>query len=161
MALPWERAEKEGTEAWEAFCCYRDMGFQRSVRKVALELHKSSTLIGGWSSTHGWEARCRAWDEEIDRKSRDAQAQAIVDMRSRHAAIATILQQKAIDRLQKIEISTLTPRDTLSFIVEAVKIERLSRGETTQNVGVRFDQMTDEELLALTTEQDNADASTA
>ena len=48
---PWERLEGEGVKAYEAFSVYRELGEERSIRAVAKQLNKSTTLIGRWSRT--------------------------------------------------------------------------------------------------------------
>jgi len=75
----WDQQPQESAPAFEAFQLYRDMGAERSVRKVAERLGKNASLIGRWSMQHGWVARARAWDREQDR-------QLIAAMRKKHAA---------------------------------------------------------------------------
>lgn len=42
---PWERLEGEGVKAYEAFSVYLELGEERSIRAVAKQLNKSTTLI--------------------------------------------------------------------------------------------------------------------
>jgi hypothetical protein len=59
---PWERLIKESEPAWVAFETYRKMTPPRRLRGVTRDLHKSLTLIGGWSRLHHWVNRVRAYD---------------------------------------------------------------------------------------------------
>lgn len=129
---PWERNPRESQPAWEAFCTYRDMGQERSVRRAARSLHKSLTVVGGWSSRWRWPDRCAAWDSEQDRVRRDASLKAITEMARRHASLAVGLQVKLAERLKGINAMELTPRDLATWLDLAVKVERLSLGEPTE-----------------------------
>ena len=154
MALPWERRENESARGWGAFVCYRDMGPRRSLAKVRQEYGKNKRLLERWSAVHSWVKRVEAWDLEIDRRSRDALAQAILDMRERHIAMAMLLQQKVIERLQNFDPKELNPRVMMYWLVEACKLERISRGEPGTFISVDVQRMSDEDLIKLLTQDD-------
>lgn len=124
---PWEQQPGESAKAFEAFAIYRDMGVERSVRKVAQRLNKSLTLIGKWSSRYNWPERARAYDRDLDRQ---AHAQAVRDVRSmtnRHIRIAMQLQAKALEALEQLNVATLSPKMQLAFLAKATEIERMNR----------------------------------
>lgn len=84
----WERQPGESEQAYASFEVYRDQTRPRSIRRVARQVHKSSTIVGRHSSQWKWPARVAAWD----RHQTAAQLQATVDERrragERHAQIA-------------------------------------------------------------------------
>ena len=124
---PWEQQPGESAKAFEAFAIYRDMGVERSVRKVTQRLNKSLTLIGKWSSAYNWPERARAYDRDLDRQ---AHAQAVRDVRSmtnRHIRIAMQLQAKALQALEQLDVTTLSPKMQLAFLAKATEIERMNR----------------------------------
>ena len=124
---PWEQQPGESAKAFEAFAIYRDMGVERSVRKVTQRLNKSLTLIGKWSSAYNWPERARAYDRDLDRQ---AHAQAVRDVRSmtnRHIRIAMQLQAKALEALEQLNVATLSPKMQLAFLAKATEIERMNR----------------------------------
>lgn len=124
---PWEQQPGESAKAFEAFAIYRDMGVERSVRKVTQRLNKSLTLIGKWSSRYNWPERVRAYDRDLDRQ---AHAQAVRDVRSmtnRHIRIAMQLQAKALEALEQLNVATLSPKMQLAFLAKATEIERMNR----------------------------------
>ena len=124
---PWEQQPGESAKAFEAFAIYRDMGVERSVRKVTQRLNKSLTLIGKWSSRYNWPERARAYDRDLDRQ---AHAQAVRDVRSmtnRHIRIAMRLQAKALEALEQLNVATLSPKMQLAFLAKATEIERMNR----------------------------------
>jgi hypothetical protein len=147
MNEPWERLPGESDAAISAFVLYRDLGAQRSLDAASTRYHarnqqptdqpqsgsrknkKCSGQIRTWADRWDWRARAAAWDAEQDRQARQAMLQEIVDMRKRHAQEAMMLQKAAMQRLQALDPQTLTQSQLLDYLVEATKLERLSRGE--------------------------------
>lgn len=128
---PFERQEGETTKAFEAFAKYRDLGLERSIRKVARELSKSDTIIKRWSSKWDWVERVKAYDMEMDRQALIQEEKKRKDMAKRHANLATVFQQKVLERLKAINPAELSTSDLVRWFEISVKIERLSRGEST------------------------------
>lgn len=126
---PWERQDGETARAWEAFCIYRDMGPDRSLRKVVQELNKNLTTIAEWSSKYDWVKRVAAWDAEQDRIARQEQTKAIKAMRNRHAGMAKAMIVKAGRALQRIPDEEIKASDISRMIEVASKLERISRGD--------------------------------
>ena len=126
---PWERQPEETAKAFEAFAVYRDMGIERSIRKVGQHLGKSATQIAEWSSKNNWVERCAAWDTEQDRIARREQAKAIKAMRNRHAGIAKALIVKAGRALNRIPDDEIKASDISRMVEVASKLERISRGD--------------------------------
>jgi len=125
---PWDRQEGEGAKAFEAFAIYRDMGPERSIRKVAQALDKSRTLIGNWSSTYEWVKRSDAWDIEQDRLSRIAQQKTSREMNERQARIAVTLQGKMLQALETLDPKRVKPQDLARIMELGLKYERIARG---------------------------------
>jgi hypothetical protein len=136
---PWDRLEHETPKAFQAFLTYRDLGPGRSVR-AAYEHRTGKTLKGNppahygrWSADFGWYRRAAAYDDETARLNeqaqREADASAIADMRKRHITAAMAAQQKALQALQKVDPTALTPNAIIRFLVQATKLERVARGE--------------------------------
>ena len=125
----WERQPEESAKAWEAFVIYRDLGLQRSLRKVAEELSKSETLMKRWSKQYDWPKRAQAWDAEQDRISRAAQVEEIKKMRRRHAKIAETAMDKISAALERLDPEDISNSDIARLMSEASKLERLSRGD--------------------------------
>lgn len=132
--LPWERQRGESRQAFEAFALYRDLGSDRSYAKVARELGKSLTLIQRWGSRWDWVARAAAWDREQDRIRRETQLEAIKKMNEQHALIASAFLQKLVERLRNTDPRELPAAVMPKWFETAVKVERLARGEPTENI---------------------------
>jgi hypothetical protein len=134
MTMPeaWERQKGESRKAYEAFRVYRDMGAARSLAKVAEKLGKSTTLLSRWSAKHDWVERCRKYDEYMEREYLLQQAEERRKMAERHAKQAMMFQNKILERMRSLDPRELSPNDLIRWFDIAVKIERLSRGESTE-----------------------------
>jgi hypothetical protein len=138
--LPYERQPGETAKAYAAFQVYRDLGIKRSVDEVGKRLYgtqkgrKRGTTgrLRAWFTTWRWEERAAAWDDHLDQEARKAQEDARRSMAERHATMATSLQLKALERLQKMKPEELDASEVLRYLVEAAKLERLARGEPTE-----------------------------
>ena len=126
---PWERQPGETTRAYEAFVMYRDMGADRSLRKVVQKLGKNFTTIGEWSGKYKWVDRVAAWEQEQDRVNRQAQLDEIKKMRKRHADLANAILIKAAKALQRIPDDDIKATDVSRMVDVASKLERISRGD--------------------------------
>lgn len=128
----WERQPKESAQAFEALDLYCKMGKKRSLRKVAEKLSKSDTLIKRWSSTWNWQKRSRDYDNELIRQELEEQRKAVKKMQERQIQTAMLIQKKAVQALDQLQIEDLSPKDILSFISEGTKLERQVRSEITE-----------------------------
>lgn len=134
---PWERQQGEGVKAFEAFNTYMLMGTERSLTKVANELNKSTAMMARWSSQWNWVKRAAAWDVEQENLARKDQIEAIKKMRKRHATLATQMLAKVTRKLSKMTEDELTPQDMKAWVETASKLERLSRGDTSEVIEER------------------------
>ncbi|MBW4449829.1 MAG: hypothetical protein KME38_24060 [Spirirestis rafaelensis WJT71-NPBG6] len=69
----WERLESESQKQWDAFRLYRDMGQNRSIARVLVELGlapSSQRMLERFSSKNNWVQRCREYDDYCDRRNR-------------------------------------------------------------------------------------------
>src|SRR5262249_19252081 len=97
-------------------------------------LPRASGTIRRWAQRWSWLERARAWDQETQRLQQAEQLAAIQEMAQRHAKEALLMQNKAIESLRQLRPEELGARDTLAYLIEAAKLERLARGEPTERV---------------------------
>lgn len=148
-AEPWERLDSESAKAFAAFCLFRDMGPKRTLNEASRRYHskasgvqdkdnqgtdkpryrQKSGLMRLWYEKFDWRQRALAWDGEMERRQREATAEARLEMTRRHVLQAKALQSKAIERLAQIDPATLEANDVLAFIVQATRLERTALGE--------------------------------
>lgn len=130
----WERQKNEGSKPFHAFTVYRDLGPDRSIRKVLNtgQIKTTERQLEIWSSSFSWVDRVMAYDDYLDSIKRKEKEQAIIDMSERHAKLAVAFQQKVAQRLSKLDASELSPVDLSRWLDVSTKLERISRGEPTE-----------------------------
>ncbi len=138
----WDRQTGESGKAYAAFAAYRDLGpSQRSIAKAARQLGKHKVTLEVWSRRWRWVARVDAWDQEQERLLREEQDRARREMCERHANLATLFQNKIVQRLMaftEADLAGMSPRDLAYWLDVGVKVERLARGEPTAEVRNRL-----------------------
>jgi hypothetical protein len=177
MTGSWDRQPGESAKAYLAFCRYRDLGPTRCLDQASRAYHqqqqrgdadgvavavgghagrksRASGIIRAWAERWQWRARAAAWDQELEHVKRREQVAAVQEMGERHAKESMLLQNKAVERLRQLHPEELKPRDVLSFLIEAAKLERLARGEPTERIAEEHSfpdvkELSDEELAAI------------
>lgn len=134
---PWDRQPGETTKAFEAFTVYRDLGYSRSIEKAANVLGKTRVTLEPWSRKYSWGKRVAEWDAEQDRIAREAQIEEIKKMRKRHTDIASAMIIKAARALNRMKEEDIKAADISRFVEVAAKLERLSRGDTSEVIEER------------------------
>lgn len=146
----WDRLPGENANQYDKFCRYRDMRYtgvdgrkldgiqapyrRRNLRGLAEEMGmKRHMTLGDASVKYNWVERCEAYDIEIERQNREQQEQMILKMNKDHADLAAQMVRKAAKRLLTIPEEELSAADIVRLVDVGVKIERLSRGESTEN----------------------------
>ena len=127
---PWERQDGETEKAFSAFKAYLEME-DRNICQLAKRLAKSRQLVDKWKQKYNWQERCIAWDKSLQEIEYKTAVKERKKMAKRHIAIAMSMQAKAIEALQKIDVSKLNANEIIRLFDTSVKIERLSRGEAT------------------------------
>lgn len=144
---PWDRQPDENQQQYEKFCAYRDMKYEkaangipqvdifrsRSIRKLSADAKCNRTLIEKLSARFRWQARCDAYDLYITKLQRDENEKNIRDMQKRHAQIASEILKKAVRRILSLPDEEISAGDLVRMADVGVKIERLARGESTEN----------------------------
>ncbi len=136
-ALPWERQPGEGTKAYEAFSTYRDMGYDRSIAKVAEKLGKSEALLERWSRTYKWVERVTAWDVEADRLATKKLLKDIANTRARQRKQALKMQVKGLELLKEIQPGDAKLSEIVSLLKLGMEQERITLGDVGEVVEER------------------------
>lgn len=157
---PWERQAGEGDKAWAAFVAFRDLGPRRTVVAALRSEGKNPGSLRRWekwASQFHWRERARAWDAEVDRRSREAQVQAREDMARRHIEQAMALQALGRGQLGRWldptnpEKPTLNIWSVMQLIAMGTNLERLARGTPEEEQDTKRD-LTWSELMRLAEE---------
>jgi len=137
----WDIMPGEKSEDYKRFCAYRDMshvvpgvaGETRSIRKLATQLKIQRQRLERLSTKYNWVSRAEAYDIYMADKIRRENEADIVKMRKEHATIAQQMLRKATKRLLSIPEEEMSAQDIARLVDVGVRVERLSRGEATEN----------------------------
>lgn len=166
---PWDRQDGESSMWFARFDNYRRMGPKRSILAVlhaedaqrGFERKRASSYPASWheaSVRWRWRERADLWDRAQQRLLREAEDRDLAERRRAWIAQAQALQavgSQALLRLQDLVAEgvpgVLSPRDTLAFLGEGLKLELLARGEPTEIAERRHrdlpvEEMSDDEL---------------
>ena len=135
----WERQPRETSRAYELFCAYRDMGIERSLRKMKASLNGSPSVrrLQVLSARWNWVERSQAYDDYLEYQRRLQQEKERREMNDRHAKIAILGQNVAVKGIEQLlaNVQTgqqnLNPSELARLVDVSVKVERLARGEST------------------------------
>lgn len=129
---PWERLDGESPRAFAAFAAYRDLGVERSLRKVHRDTGHSMGLLSTWSSHNRWVVRAEAWDRHLDAEKRKAikarQERALDDQATVAQAVLGIVAQ----RLAAMKPEQLRSGDIPRFLMAAATVQRAALGIPTK-----------------------------
>lgn len=133
---PWERQALEPAKAFEAFCVYRDMPpKERSLDRVRQKIGKGSVRhIEGWSSKWKWVSRASEYNAYMDKQARELDMKEREEMSKLHIKAARAMLTKALKALNAIPPENMSANDISRMIEVSSKLERLSRGESTESV---------------------------
>lgn len=109
---------------------------KRSLRRVAAAFNMNFRTIARQSEAGEWVKRCEQYDAYVDRINREANEAAIRKMNADHALLAQQMIRKATKRLLMIPEDQISAAELVRMVDVAVKVERLSRGESTENQAV-------------------------
>ncbi len=133
----------EGSKAFAAFCCYRDLGASRSIEKAWRNVGSSGnrSVFDGWSSDFNWVVRARAYDAHLDSLAREEQRLAVQEMAARHSRLAQMGLEIAEENLLRIKKKmdenkegTLDVGEMRMLVKDFALLERLTVGEPTEQV---------------------------
>lgn len=163
---PWDRQPFDSDASWVWFVAYRDAMPPRRLDRVRVSVPGTVAPplmdLMRWATEGHWVERVRAWDQHLD-DIRQAEREAAVSKQAREAAedqeaaLAQDLRELALREAGKwvktsaaTEPEVLKPREVVAVADAAVKLGRLTRGESTEKVEVKdelnLDNLSAEEL---------------
>jgi len=139
----WDHQPGETERNYGLFQMYRDHGRLRSVAQLAgmhpVVTYRSMSRV---SQYNRWAERAALWDAEQDRITAIRLQDAREEMARRHAKAAGLLMQKALARLETLDINSISPHALVLMLDTAAKIERAALGLETLNKGASSAQTT-------------------
>lgn len=153
---PWNRQPCDDEGSWRAFQLYRGTPPPRSLKSLKQALQREGSRVElatlkSWAADGLWDARTCEYDNHLDKcvqKATDAilaegaQARAARHLFSlqRLQKVGDQIVQNWIDRIEEsgpAAMHELGPAVVVRMIKDAITLERLVQGESTENVAVK------------------------
>lgn len=140
----WDKLLKESPQMYERFCYYRDCVYyddidlpskkavdltkRRSYRATAEHFGVAVRTIEQQAKRYRWIERCEAYDKHIALIARKDHERKVTKMLNNHALLGAAMVKRAATRFISLHEDELTAADTIRMADIGVKIERMSRG---------------------------------
>jgi hypothetical protein len=128
----WEQYPDESSEAFTAFCIYRDMGPSRSIDKVALALNPEREHEGGrraaygrlfvWSSRYRWVSRARGYDLEQVRIEKEVWESERRELARKRLHVSHLMLDMVTERLNGIQPDDIPVNQLPRWAESAAKV---------------------------------------
>ena len=142
-ALPfesWERLTGETGEAYAAFVIFRDLGFDRTIRKaVEAQLkqgaeadkarrEKRYNVWRGWANKYRWKERTADYDTYIGRLKQTELRKTIEAQGEKHREVTGKMLDKVSKKLDLMNPEDLTNNNVTEWTSLAIRTEREAAG---------------------------------
>jgi hypothetical protein len=135
----WEKRPSETLKSYTAFALYRDLGFNRTGKKVADELGIPADTVRAWSATHDWVERVELYEVERDRRRMEAELSEQEAARRGEVIAGRAMMRKGLQRIQgddeahidALDVNDFDAADVAKFIETGVRIQRMGLGMPT------------------------------
>jgi hypothetical protein len=138
----WDRLEGETSKDYQAFCLYRDLGAERSIRKVSEATGIGERYLFDLKRKFDWDERIRKWEKFQEDYKLRKRLESIDEMEKRHlsfirecySAIEVPLRvfleriQSEADKLRNMNIDELfgLVAKGINVFAKLVEIERVT-----------------------------------
>jgi hypothetical protein len=133
----WEQQPGETPRNYGLFSFYRDYGRIRTVAQIATMSPISFAATARVARYNRWVERAGLWDAEQDRITAIRLQDAREEMARRHSKAAGKLMEKAMARLETLDVNSISPHALVLMLDTAARIERAALGLETLNKGAQ------------------------
>jgi hypothetical protein len=131
----WEQQPGETPRNYGLFAMYRDHGRIRTVAQIATMSPIAFAATARVARYNRWVERAGLWDAEQDRITAIRLQDAREEMAKKHAKAAQALMKKALERLETLDIDSISPHALVLMLDTAARIERAALGLEVLNKG--------------------------
>src|SRR5215510_2508298 len=142
-ALPynsWEQLKGETSQAFSAFCAFRDCGAERTIRKAVEATEKDETKQGkrynvfrNWSNQHRWRERAADYDRHIESMKQTELRKTIEAQGEKHREVTGKMLDVVSKKLDTMKPEDLNQNNVTEWVQTAIKAEREAAGLVTSS----------------------------
>jgi hypothetical protein len=140
----WVRLTGETSLAYSAFCAFRDLGAERSIRKAVEtslnsvekdenKLNKRYNVYRNWSNLYRWRERAADYDRYTDKLKQGELRKTIEAQGELHRAVTGKMLEVAKKKLDTMNPEDLTQGNVTEWVQTAIKAEREAAGLVASN----------------------------
>jgi len=128
----WEFLPKESPEAFAAFVVYRDLGFDRSIKKAIEKVSDNSNSVCAYSKSYGswrkwavdyrWKERAADFDRYNEQLKQTENRKTIEAQAEKHREVTGLMLDVVKKKLQTMQPDDLSAGGVVEFVETAVKI---------------------------------------
>jgi hypothetical protein len=146
----WERLPGETGAAYSAFCAFRDLGFERNIRK-AVEVYFCKQKCDGekdkgkqdkryrvwrnWCSQYRWRERAADYDRYMERLKQAEMRKTIEAQGGKHRAVTGKMLAVVEKKLDLMDPADLTQGTVTEWVEAAIRAEREAAALVAPNGG--------------------------
>ena len=127
----WERLKGETTLAYAAFCAFRDLGGERSIRKAVETVETDEVLRvkrynvwRGWSTQFKWRERAADYDRYLEKLKQAELRKTIEAQGEQHRVVTGKMLEVVKKKLDTMNPADLSQGAVTEWVQTAIKAER-------------------------------------
>ncbi|MDR1902657.1 MAG: hypothetical protein LBQ88_10290 [Treponema sp.] len=141
----WERLTNESGAAYAAFCAFRDLGFERNIRKAVdawqqAALEKDEAKRGkryrvwrNWCSAYRWRERAADYDRYTEKLKQAELRKTIEAQGEKHRVITGKMLAVVEKKLDLMDPADLSQGTVTEWVETAIRAEREAAGMVAHN----------------------------
>ena len=131
----WELLPKESDEAFAAFRIYRDMGFERNIKKAIESLEPDNNAVSkcygtwrNWAVKYRWRERVADYDRYIEGMKQGELRKTIEAQGEKHRQVTGKMLDVVCKKLDTMNPDDLSQGTVTEWVQTAIKAEREAAG---------------------------------
>ena len=139
--LPYESCERlpnESSQAYSAFCSFRDLGLERNVRKAVERFEKDESkrekrirVCRNWSTQFRWRERAADYDRYVEKLKLEELRKTIEAQGEKHREVTGKMLDVVSRKLDVMNPDELTQGNLTEWVQTAIRAEREAAGLAT------------------------------
>jgi hypothetical protein len=136
----WERLTGESSMAFAAFCVYRDLRAERSIRKAVESVEENEAarvkrynVWRNWAAAYRWRERAADYDQYLERLKQTELRKTIEAQGEKHRAVTGKMLDVVQKKLENMNPNELAQGTVTEWVQVAIKAEREAAGLVTPN----------------------------
>ena len=138
----WEQLTGESGAAFSAFCAFRDLGYERNIRKAVESAEKDGgkrekryRVWRNWCSQFRWRERAADYDRYMEKLKQSELRKTIEAQGEQHRAVTGKMLEVVKKKLDMMDASELTQGNVTEWVQTAIRAEREAAGLVTGKDG--------------------------